>query len=538
VTAIGTQPLEQPWSSSPVQVAVALQTDAQGGLSTQEASRRLEQGRNVLPRSAPRSLLSLVLDQLHETLIVVLLLAAVATVIVGDLGDALIIALVVTLNTTLGVVQERRAQRAIAALATLAPSSARVVRSGRSTMVPAEEVVVGDVLELQAGDQVPADGRLVQAQGLEVVESALTGESLPVAKTLDACPPDSPVADRTCMLHGGTNVTRGRARAVVTTTGRQTQVGRLAHLLVTTVSPPTPLQVRLARFGRQVAAATVALCVVVLALGLLRGEPLGTMVLAAVSLAVAAVPESLPAVVVLSLAMAAQRMAARAAVVRTLPAVEALGSVTVIASDKTGTLTEGRMVVPSFWTPTGEVAVDGLGYGPSGELHGSEQAVLAGASLIRAVALCNDAELLEVEAGWEVAGDPMEGALLSLASKAGWPPEQLRAQWPRVAEYGFDHDRARMTTVHGSATGTVLVCCKGAPEVVLDLVGHGAAVTAARREVDRMTTAGLRVLAVAEAELPAQPQSQQEAWSGCTTPPGPPRLLRSRPAGAPACTPS
>jgi Ca2+-transporting ATPase len=374
-------------------VADRLSTDVARGLTQDEAARRLASGPNVLPRPTPPSLGELVLAQLRETMIVVLLAAAVLTVVVGDLADATIIAIVVALNTTLGVLQQQRAQRAIAALSSLAAPTAQVRRGGAAALIDAADVVPGDLMVVAAGDLVAADGRLVQAEGLEVDEAPLTGESVPVRKTTEPCDPGTGVADRLSMLHAGTTVTRGRARVVVTATASDTQVGQLARLLVTTTAPPTPLQLRLARFGRQIAVADVALSLVVLVLGLLRGEGVERMVLTAISLAVAAVPESLPAVVVLSLALSAQRMARHAAVVRTLPAVETLGSVTVIASDKTGTLTEGTMRVSAVWTPDD---TDDL--------------------LLRAVVLCNDARLVDGDA---TAGDPMEGALLLLARERG-----------------------------------------------------------------------------------------------------------------------
>ncbi len=511
---VGTLP-EPPWSSDPAAVAEGLDSHPTAGLEVDEACRRLEQGRNVLPVSAPPSIASLVLDQLRDTMIVVLLLAAVFTTAIGDVADTTIIGIVVVLNTALGVAQQRKAQRAIAALASLSAPTARVVRSNNHVLIDGQEVVPGDLLVLEAGDLVSADGRLLAAQGLEVDEATLTGESFPAVKSVPGCDPAAPVADRTSMLHAGTVVTRGRARLMVTSTGAETQVGQLAHLLVTTVSPTTPLQARLARFGRQIALATIVLSLVVFVLGLLQGQDLETMTLTAISLAVAAIPESLPAVLVLSLAMAAQRMARKGAVVRILPAVEALGAVTVVASDKTGTLTEGTMFATGFWTPRGSVVAEGQGYGPGGELTGDRAALNAGELLLRAIALCNDAHLNQEDGVWGVAGDPMEGALLALALKGGQQSEDLRGSWPRLAEYGFDHARARMTTIHRSPDAAVTVLCKGAPEVLLDLVAEEPTLRdLTRAEVDRMTAKGLRVLAVAQAERAALPRDVADAEQG------------------------
>ncbi|MGZ6792166.1 MAG: cation-translocating P-type ATPase, partial [Mycobacteriales bacterium] len=280
-----------------------------------------------------------------------------------------------------------------------------------------------------------------------------------------------------------------------------------------------PLQRQLTRFGQQVAAAVVALSLVVLVMGLLRGEGLERMVLTAISLAVAAVPESLPAVVVLALALAAQRMAQRSAVVRTLPAVEALGAVTVIATDKTGTLTEGLMTAEVVWTPAGPVTASGSGYEPAGALDGDPAAVRAAQALLRAVLLCNDAQLLHDGPGadgragvWHVAGDPMEGALLVLAARGGLDRSAVERQHPRLASYPFDHERARMTTVHGTPTGDLLVVCKGSPEVLLALVDGDA--TAARTQLDAMTADGQRVLAVAEGRRSRLPSGAAEAETG------------------------
>jgi Ca2+-transporting ATPase len=273
-------------------------------------------------------------------------------------------------------------------------------------------------------------------------------------------PPDTMVADRHCMLHAGTAVIAGRGRMVVTATGSSTEVGKIATLLATTAARQTPLQRRLTRFGHQVAVATMALCALVLLLGLLQGEPVERMVLVAISLAVAAIPESLPAVVVLSLAGAAQRMARRSVVVRTLPAVEALGAVTTIASDKTGTLTEGGMSVPELWTSAGLVTVRGNGYSPAGLLDGTPSALAAIGALMRGVALCNDAELLEDQGTWIVAGDPMEGALQAVAAPAGQDLAALRRGSPRTATYAFDSTRMRMTTVHQLEDDGFLVISK------------------------------------------------------------------------------
>ncbi len=509
-----------PWSHPAATVLADLASSLRG-LDDAEAARRLTAGGpNALRLRRGPGLLSLVLSQLRDTMILVLLCAAVLTVVIGDLRDTTVILVVIAVNTALGVVQQRRAERAVAALATLSAPAAHVVRDGVVRSVSSGDVVVGDVVRLEAGDLVPADARLVQGAGLQVDESALTGESVPVLKDVDpVAGPDAPVAERTSMVHAGTVVTAGRGTAVVTATAMSTQVGRIAELLDAHAEPLTPLQRRLATFGRQVAAAAVVLCVLVLVLGLVRGQSLEAMLLTAVSLAVAAVPESLPAVVALSLALSAQRMATQHAIVRTLPAVEALGSVTVIASDKTGTLTEGVMAVRALWTPRASVTVGGQGYDPTGPAVERTSDGDGLDQLLRAVVLCNDARLVaptQPDHPWTVVGDPTEGALLAAAGRAGVERHEIRRQWPRTDEEPFDAQRARMTTVHRTPDGGVLVVCKGAPEVVLDpgpLLADGQDTTrsAAAAAAHRFAEQGLRVLAVAVGAPDQQPASARTA---------------------------
>ena len=496
-----------PWALSAEEILARAGTDSAGGIDSVAARQRLAaDGPNEVAQRAGTPVWRLVAGQLTDTMIMVLLAAAILTTAVGDVTDTAVILAVIVVNTTLGVLQEVRAGRAIAALSTLTAPQARVVRAGAVQLVPAREVVTGDLLRLAAGDVVPADARLVLAEGLEADEAALTGESLPVVKSAaTVSAEDTPLADRAGMVHAGTVVTRGRGEAVVTGTGYRSALGRIARLLDERRVPLTPLQRRLARLGRQLSVAAALLCLLVAGLGLLRGEPLEQMLVTAVSLAVAAIPESLPAVVSLSLALGAQRMAARGALVRHLPAVETLGSVTVIASDKTGTLTEGTMAVQRLWTPAAEAVVSGRGYDPAGEVRpaggGSLPAPLV--DLLVAGVLCNDAELVpptEEGAGWGAAGDPLEAALLAAAARAGLDPASVRAAHPRVAEEPFDSVRARMTTAHRTPSGPVLVVSKGAPESVLaplvvdEPAGRLAAIRAA---AERYAAEGYRVLAVA-----------------------------------------
>ena len=471
------------------------------GLSASEAAARLKRdGPNSIPPPPPLPLWRRLARQLGDPLIVVLLIAAALTVGTGDWPDMGVILLVIVVNTAVGSSQEIRADQAIAALSTLAAPAARVIRDGLQQEVPAAEVVVGDVVVLAEGDIVPADATLSEAAALLVDESALTGESVPVDK--------SPAHDAT--VSGGTVVVKGRGRATVTATGQASSIGRIATLLGGS-GGLTPLQRRLADVGKLLAGATVALCAIVLAVGVFRGQSVELMVVAAISLVVAAVPESLPAVVTLALAQGARRMAARNALVRRLPAVETLGSVTVLATDKTGTLTEGTMAVRRLWTPTAQARVSGTGYGPTGEIsiEESDSDLASGrglTGLLTAAVLCNDARLRPPEPDgteWSALGDPTEAALLAAAGKAGLDREVVDGAWPRIGELPFDSDRKRMTTVHRRADGLIRVTCKGAPETLLaaGFLDIDARLSArAARVAEDWARQGLRVLAVASAD--------------------------------------
>ncbi|WP_202610350.1 cation-translocating P-type ATPase [Herbidospora solisilvae] len=473
------------------------------GLSTREAAVLLKrEGPNLPPQQPPTPLWRRIAGQMKDPLILVLLVAAALTAATRDWADMSVILLVVVVNTTVGVVQEVRADRAITALSRLTAPSARVVRDGAQTPVPAAEVVRGDLLVLAEGDVIPADAVVVESAGLLVDESALTGESVSIDKG-DGDP-----------LSAGTMVVRGRSTAEVTAIGAASAVGRIASMMGEKAAL-TPLQRRLADVGRVLAAVAVALCALVLALGLLRGQPVELMVVTAISLVVAAVPESLPAVVTLSLALGARRMTTRSALVRRLHAVETLGSVTLLATDKTGTLTEGRMVVRQMWTPAGGALLTGSGYAPQGEIRPSPGTTAADfTDLATAAALCNDATLVhDADGRWEALGDPTEAALLAAAAKLGLDHAGLRRRFPRVGELPFDSDRKRMTTAHRLPDGRTRVICKGAPEVLLHppLLGDAPEpLERAAAEADRLARAGYRVLAVAGADLDGTPARVEE----------------------------
>jgi Ca2+-transporting ATPase len=519
------------WAMDPQEVAARLGSDAQMGLPVEEAARRLAAvGPNQLRAARTRPRWLMFLAQFTNTMIVVLLAAAVVTAIVGDLKDTVVIVAVVVLNAIISFVQEYRAEQAVTALRRMSAPQARATRAGQARAVPAAQVVPGDLLDLEAGDVLPADARLLEAPNLRVNEAALTGESIPVDKDPAALADEQPVlADQRNMVFQGTAVSYGRGRAIVTATGMATALGQIAALLQARRPPPTPLQRRLAALGRVLAVAVVAVSAVVFAVGVAAGEPAARMLLAAVSLAVAAIPESLPAVVTLSLALGAHRMARQQAIIRKLPAVETLGSVTVIATDKTGTLTQGRMQVERVWTAAGEVEVSGSGYAPDGDFHADNTLVDPTGPplgrLLLAAALANDAQLVpptSAAQAWTVAGDPTEGALLALAAKAGLDRDQLKASLPRVAEVPFDSTRKRMTTLHRTQDGDLLVASKGAVETLApslqSLAGPDgprpitpADLARIHAQAEAYATQGYRVLAVAGRHLPALPARIDDA---------------------------
>ncbi len=539
------EPTAPPWHTLDAAEALARLESTERGLTTTEAAARLARyGPNELPQQRQKSPWHILWEQLSATMVVILLVAAAVSVAVGDEKDAIVILVIVVLNALLGFVQEYRAERAIAALQRLAVPTARVYRDGQVREVSARDLVPGDVVLLEAGNQVPADGRLLAVSNLRVQEAALTGESEPVGK--EAAPlavPDLPLGDRRNMAYMGTLVTYGRGTLLVTATGPRTELGAVAAMIQGVSAEPTPLQRRLDQLGRGLAAVALALVAVIFVLGLLRGEDPRLMFLTAVSIAVAAVPEGLPAVVTIALALGAQRMLRRRALIRKLPAVETLGSVTVICSDKTGTLTENRMTVAVL-------DVAGRRVDLTEELQGHEPVLVpdqepppllreapALALLLTGSALCNDALLVPYETDrrtYHAVGDPMEAALVVAAARLGlWQPD-LQARFPRVAEVPFDSDRKRMTTVHrvdaappepgwGAAfdPGSYIVFTKGAVDSLLALCtgvwvdGRSEPLTEAWRawisaSQDRLAEDGMRVLGAAFRPISGPPLPGQE----------------------------
>jgi Ca2+-transporting ATPase len=440
-------------------VARRLQSDVARGLPAEEAAARLARdGANAIPEAPPPGWPRVLMAQFADVMILLLLAAALVAAAIGELRDAGLIVLILVLNAVIGAAQERRATRAVAELKRLVAPTVKVVRDGAEWLVPARELVVGDLALVEAGGRVGADLRLCDVRDLEIDESALTGESVPVAKSPAAIADgDAPIGDRHDMAFSGTLATRGAAHGLVVATGARTELGRIAGLVSEQKPPPTPLQRRLARVSRRLAVAAIAICAVVFAAGVLRGESPLAMLLTATSLAVAAIPEALPAVVTVLLAVGARKMARHNALIRRLPAVETLGSVTYICADKTGTLTENWMRVA--------------------EIRAADVDVL-----LTAMALCNDAD--------HASGEPTERALAEYARAHGFDRPMLERRLPRVATFAFSSARKRMTTVHEGAAGRVAYM-KGAPEVLLrdDARWQAAA--------DALARSGLRVLAFA-----------------------------------------
>ena len=500
------------WRFSTEDLARQVKADPEHGLAAEEARQRLDrQGANELPESPPPSLLSLFLSQFTSVIVWVLIGAAVISGLLEDWLDAAAILTIVLVNGVLGFVQEFRAERSLAALRKMSVATARVVRDGTLRVIPAREVVSGDVVLLEAGDRIPADARLVYTTNFHTQEASLTGESTPVEKGAQAIDrSDVPLAERSNMVFMGTVAVSGKARALVTATGLETELGHIAAMIQKAAEAEraeTPLQQRLEQFGYTLLWLALGVVSVVFVLGYLRGEPAMTMFLTSVSLAVAAVPEGLPAVVTITLALGVTRMVRRNALIRKLPAVETLGSATVICSDKTGTLTKNEMTVTKLFVGEKVFDVTGEGYEPVGEIrealdvkreapsddrtnlwsmvHGegvtsdNSVAFIPHASpltaevckLLTAAVLCNGATVKEREGTWQVIGDPTEGALLVAAAKAGLRMEELEPTHQFLGEVPFDPERKMMTIVRQSSDGPVAYV-KGAPDVLLGRCTH------------------------------------------------------------------
>jgi P-type Ca2+ transporter type 2C len=518
-------------------VVAALGSDRTHGLSAGEARKRLEQyGPNRLKSAPETPWWRRLLEQFQNFLVIILLIATVISMAEWLLQDpresalpyeAIVIMAIVVLNALLGFIQESRAEKSVRALMALAAPESTVIRDGERQRIAAEEIVPGDIILVEAGDKIPADARLIEDANLQTDEAPLTGESMPVSKDAKPIDGDVGIGDRRNTLHSSTVATYGRGRAVVTATGMQTEVGRIAGLLEAAEKEPTPLQQELDRTGKRLSVIMLGICAIVFVTGWLS-SPVGNLsailglFLFAVALAVAAIPEALPAIVTVGLSLGVRRMAAANAIVRKLPAVETLGAATVICSDKTGTLTRNEMTARAIFTSGAEVAVGGSGYVPEGDFTvdgaplAQAPAIRAAAEeTLRAAALVNDAELTHSEDRWRVQGDPTEGALVVAARKLGLDKEKLD-RFPRIAEIPFTSERKRHTTLHRDREnpGELRIFAKGAPEILLGHCSHvwqdgkavpldddGRADIAKRNEA--LAAQALRVLAIATRTVPA-----------------------------------
>jgi magnesium-transporting ATPase (P-type) len=505
------EPRSQPWHASPVDaVLAALGADPDRGLTAQDAQERLDRhGPNRLPEARRRGPLARLATQFNNPLILVLIVAGTVTALLQHYLDAAVIFGVVVINAVIGFVQEGKAEGALAAVRAMLATRATVLREGQRLEVDASALVPGDIVLLESGDRVPADLRLARVHNLRVEESALTGESVATDKAVDPVPEDAGIGDRRCLAFSGTLVVYGQARGVVVATGAQTEVGRIGAMVGEAPTLSTPLTKRLDQFAKQI---TGFILVVGLAAflyaSLLGGMDVLEAFLAVVGLAVAAIPEGLPAIITIVLAIGTRAMAADRAIVRRLPAVETLGSVTVICSDKTGTLTRNEMTAVRVMLAETELAVSGVGYAPVGGFSEAGTGIDAAdrpavQQLATAALLCNDAALTHDDdvGTWSVVGDPTEGALITLALKAGLDRAEVLAQLPRVDEIPFESENRYMVTLHHDHHGRAFAILKGAPERVLALCGSSDDPGWAAR-IEHAAAAGERVLALARAEVP------------------------------------
>lgn len=535
------------------------------GLSPEDAEKRLEEyGKNELKEKEKVSVFRLFLSQFKSILILILVIAAIVSALLGEAIDAAVILFTVFLAGILGFVQEYRAEKAIELLKSLTSPEATVIRNGSEKKIPSTYLVPGDIILLQTGDRIPADARIIEEFNLKVDESSLTGESVPAQKVTDALPAGTSEADRNNMVYAGTAVAYGRGKAVITATGMKTSFGELAGLLGTIERSRTPLQESLDKFGRWIGGATIVIVAFVAVLGVFLGFPPLDMFLWGVALAVAAIPEALPAVVTVGLGLGVRRMVKRHALVRKLPSVETLGATNVICSDKTGTLTQNKMTVERIYVDRQILRVTGGGYDPDGKfLKGDsekEDPEVSGDDihlrvLLLSAALCNDSNLYKEEDGWKIRGDPTEAALVVAAAKAGFEKSELDSKYPRLAEIPFSSESKRMTTFNklddfpGDVLDSELVAfSKGAPEVILGsctkifLDGEIKTLTHGQKqeileEVKELADQALRVMAfsfrpfeegfspekISSGKIPVERAEEDMVFSGLTGMRDPPR---------------
>ncbi|RLI25114.1 calcium-translocating P-type ATPase, SERCA-type [Candidatus Bathyarchaeota archaeon] len=514
--------MEKHWHSLEIKEVYAKLGSSPRGLSSEEAEERLSKyGFNELREVRRISALQIFINQFKSLFVLILIFAAVVSVLISishgseEFADAIVIAAIVIINAVVGFIQEYRSEKALEAMKRLTAPKARVLRDGEVQNIPARLVVPGDIVLLEEGDRIPADCRLIEASELRTDEAVLTGESTPVEKTTMVLDPETPLHDRRNMVFMGTHVVSGRGRGIVVATGMNTEFGKIAEQVQTIEFEEPPLKVKLDKFARRMAYLIAALCIAIFGLEVFRGDPLIESFMIAVALAVSAVPEGLPAITTITLALGAKEMAGRNAIVRRLASVETLGSTTFICSDKTGTLTRGEMTVRRIYLGSKTIEVTGVGYEPKGEFLVEGKPCKIDGSLrlaLTAGALCCNAELRRDGDRWNIYGDPTEAALLVAAAKAGLWRRKLESEMPRIREIPFSSERKRMTTVHKNPDGGFIAFMKGAPEIVVSLCSRRLVdgelkplSDEDRRRIlninDEMASSGLRVLALAYREL-------------------------------------
>jgi Ca2+-transporting ATPase len=501
-----------PWYQQDINIIFQNLKTSPQGLSSEEASKRLVQyGKNELPQKPPESVLLILFRQINNPLIYVLLGSSLLAIFMGEITDGFVVAGVVIINALIGFFQEFRSSQEIAALKEMVPDKAIVLRDNKPSTQMASSLVPGDIALLQAGDRIPADIRLFQAKGFKVLEAALTGESLPSEKAPETLKSDAELADRINMVFNGTSVASGTAKGVVVETGLRTELGKINRMLSETVKTETPLTRSIAKVAKILTLVIILVSIILFAVALLRGYPMADAVLAAITLAVAAIPEGIPAIITIALAIGVRRMAAQRAVIRHLPAVETLGSTTVICSDKTGTITRNEMTVRHLWTPDYNIQLRGTGYGPDGSLEKESQPIKdlppEISELLTAGVLCNDAYLKNQNGKWVIEGDPTEGALLTSALKAGLDIDSIRDSIRRLDSIPFESEYKFMATLN-DLDGTKTLYVKGAPEVIINKCAlQPDQVKTVHQTIDNFAQEGMRLLAFAKMELKPHTES-------------------------------
>ncbi|WP_455364568.1 calcium-transporting P-type ATPase, PMR1-type [[Eubacterium] cellulosolvens] len=509
---------EQAWHAMTIYETFKRLDSSKKGLDDTAIQKRLkEYGPNELQAAVKISPVRLLIEQFKEFLIVILIGATLVSLLVGEIVDAIVIFIIVILSAVLGFIQEYRAEKALEALKRMAAPTATVLRKGEEKKIAARGIVPGDILIINVGDRIAADARLFEGANLKMNEAPLTGESISVEKNIDSLSPTVSLPDRINMVFTGTTAVYGRGKAIVTSTGMRTEFGKIAALVQTAETAKTPLEIRLEKTGKWLGGISLSVCALVAGMGILQGRDLLEMLIWGISLAVAAVPEALPAIVTGGLAIGVQKMAKRNAIVRRLPSVETLGAVTVICSDKTGTLTKGEMTVRKIFVNGHEYKVSGIGYNPEGEFTVNDKPLQRQDQhldlLLKVGALCNDSSLTQENGLWKVTGDPTEGALIVAAEKRNIHISELKRIHRRIDEVPFTSERKMMTTIHQTSRGKRLVCVKGAVEVILNkskyVVSKDKVKMLTREAINRFTVKNqemasdaLRVLAFAYKEIP------------------------------------